>query len=85
MVAALLVIAAGITNPNQVWIHWVNAFFSFMGTFLFGRAAVINYREGLNALDPSFIYIEALALISLVALYFTTRTIRGILLKPRLR
>ncbi len=85
LAAALLVIAAGITNPNQIWIHWVNAFFAFVGTLLFGRYAITHFREGSNIIDPSFIYVEALALISLIALYFTTRTIRGILLRPRLR
>lgn len=81
--AAALVIAAGITNPNQVWIHWVNGALALFGTLLFGRTAVNHYREGLSALDSSFIYVEALAFISLVALYFTTRTLRGILLRPR--
>ncbi len=82
--AAALVIAAGITNPAQTWIHWVNAFFAIVGTLLFGTAAVSHYREGLSVFDGSFIYVEALALLSLVALYFTTRTIRGILLRPHL-
>jgi hypothetical protein len=85
LAAALLVIAAGITNPNQIWIHWVNAFFAFVGTILFGRYAITHFRDGSNIIDPSFIYVEALALISLIALYFTTRTIRGILMRPRLR
>jgi len=79
--AAALVIAAGVTNPRQTSIHWVNAFFSFVGTLLFGTAAVSHYRSNLSMLEPSFIYVEALALISLVALYFTTRTIRGILMR----
>lgn len=85
LIAALLVIAAGITNPTQAWIHWVNGVLAFLGTLLFGRAAVAHYREGLQVLDSSFLYIEGLAMISLIALYFTTRTIRGILLRPKLR
>jgi hypothetical protein len=79
--AALLVIAAGITNPNQVWIHWVNAALALFGTLVFGRAAVTHYREGFAILEPSFLYVEVLALISLIALYFTTRTIRGLLVR----
>lgn len=77
--AALLVIAAGITNPMQYEIHWANALFSLVGTVLFGTAAVDHYRSGVSFFDISFIYVEALALISLIALYFTTRTIRGIM------
>jgi hypothetical protein len=46
--------------------------------------AVNHYRAGTSIFDPSFIYIEALALLSLVALYFTTRTIRGDIQRPTL-
>ena len=82
--AAALVIAAGVTNPKQTGIHWINAFFAIIGTLLFGTAAVAHYRAGISVFEPSFIYVEALALLSLIALYFTTRTIRGILLRPHL-
>lgn len=83
--SASLVIAAGITSPRLVKIHWVNALFAVVGTLIFGTAAVGTYREGVNVLDSSFIYVEALALLALVSLYFTTRTLRGILLRPRLK
>lgn len=73
-----LVIAAGITNPASFWIHWINAGLAMAGTVLFGMSAVDHYRLGVSVFDPSFTYIEALALLSLVALYFTTRTIRGL-------
>ncbi len=76
--AVLLVILAGITNPAEYWIHWLNAFIAIGGALLFGTTAVDRYRAGVSLFDPSFIYIEALALIALVALYFTTRTIRGL-------
>lgn len=75
--AVLLVIVAGITNPAQGWIHWLNAFISLYGTFLFGTTAVAHYRAGISVFDPSFAFVEALTFISLAALYFTTRTIRG--------
>ena len=75
--AVILVIAAGITNPAQKGIHWVNAIISIIGALLFGTSAVEHYRAGASIFDPSFTYIEALALLSLVALYFTTRTIRS--------
>ncbi len=75
--AVLLVVVAGITNPAQGWIHWLNAFIAVYGTILFGMTAVDHYRSGISFFDPSFAYVEALALLALVALYFTTRTIRG--------
>lgn len=75
--AVVLVVAAGITNPDQPWIHWLNALIAIVGTLLFGMTAVEHYRAGVSILDSSFTYIEALAILSLIALYFTTRTIRG--------
>lgn len=82
--ATALVIAAGITYNRLNWIHWVNALFAVLGTLVFGMAAVTRYRAGTSAFDLSFIYIEALAFLSLVALYYTTRTIRGIMLRKHL-
>jgi len=80
--AVLLVIVAGITNPAQGWIHWLNEFIAIYGTLLFGTTAVEHYRSGTSVLEPSFLFIETLALLSLVGLYFTTRTIRGFHLRP---
>ena len=82
--AVVLVIAAGITNPAQSGIHWLNALLAISGTVLFGSTAVEHYRSGISILDPSFTYTEALALLSLLALYFTTRTIRGYLQRSSL-
>ncbi len=82
LAAVILVVAAGITNPAQFSIHWMNAFLAMVGTVLFGTTAVEHYRAGVSFFDSSFIYVEALALLSLVALYFTTRTIRGIKQRP---
>ncbi len=76
--AVILVIAAGVTNPAQSGIHWFNALLAVLGTLLFGTTAVNHYRAGISLLDPSFVYVEMLAILSLVALYLTTRTIRGI-------
>lgn len=81
--AAMLVIAAGVTNPATLWIHWLNGILALAGTFLFGTAAMNQYRAGVSVFDPSFTYLEALALLSLIALYFTTQTIRGILQHPK--
>ncbi|PIR83316.1 hypothetical protein COU19_01105 [Candidatus Kaiserbacteria bacterium CG10_big_fil_rev_8_21_14_0_10_56_12] len=82
LAAAALVIVAGITSPRLPWSHFLNAFFAMIGTVIFGTPAVEHYRAGVHIFEPSFVYLEALALLSLVALYFTTRTIRGILLRP---
>lgn len=80
--AVLLVVAAGITNPMQRWIHYVNAILAIGGSLLFGITAVEHYRSGGSVIDTAFASIEALALLSLFSLYFTVRTIRGIMLRP---
>lgn len=82
--AIVLAVTAGITNPGAKWIHWINEIIAVWGTLLFGTSAVEHYRSGFGLLDPTFIYIEALALLSLGALYFTTRTIRGLLQRTTL-
>jgi uncharacterized membrane protein len=79
--ATALVIAAGITNQAIYWIHWMNALLAITGTLLFGSTVVGNYRAGSSFFDPSFLFLEALALLFLVALYLTTRTIRGKLIR----
>lgn len=79
--AVVLVVAAGITNPALSWIHWTNFIIAAYGTVLFGTTAVERYRAGVSAFDYSFVYIEALALIFLLTLYLTTRTIRGMRMK----
>lgn len=83
--AIILVVAAGITNPAQSGVHWFNALLAAFGTLLFGISAVNHYRAGLSLFDSSFASTEALALLSLVALYFTTRTIRGLVQRPTLQ
>lgn len=80
VVAAILaVIAAGITNPAIVWIHWANAILAIWSALIFGVTAVNRFRAGDGVLD--FLYIEAIALLSLIALYFTTRTLRGMYIR----
>lgn len=82
--ALFLVVAAGITNPEQGWIHWLNAAMAMYGTLLFGITAIQRYSAHVSVSDSSFIYTETLALVSLITLYFTTRTIRGFHLRPKL-
>ncbi len=81
--AVILVVAAGVTNPAQRGIHWFNGILAALGTLIFGIAAVSHYRAGISLFEPSFLYVEILALLSLVALYLSTRTIRGITQRPR--
>lgn len=83
--AVILVIAAGITNPEQHWIHYVNELIAILGTLIFASRAIEYWRQGMSALDVSYLFTEVLALFSIIALYFTTKTVRGVLLRPRLK
>lgn len=74
----LLVVAAGITNPIQVWIHWVNLSFSLVGLMLFGGAALNRFRS--DAPFTESLLMGTLAAIFLVSLYLATRTVRGLML-----
>lgn len=83
-IAVLLVLAAGVTNPAQTWIHIADGVLAALGALFFGYGAVTRYQaDGFG--DPtSFIFALALAVLSLVALYLSTRTIRGMMLRePR--
>lgn len=84
LAALLLVVAAGITSPAQGWIHWLNAIIAISGTLIFGVTAIQRYSARVSLSDSSFIYTEALTILSLIALYFTTRTIRGFHQRPNL-
>lgn len=79
--AIVLVVAAGVTNPRQSSIHWFNALLAVLGVVTFGPVAIAH--DG-APVDASFLYHVALTMLSLVALYFSVRTIRGFHLRPRL-
>lgn len=84
VLAVVLVVVAGVTNPTQSGIHWLNALIAIAGTLFFGTSAIDYYRAGRSVFDSSFAYVEALALLFLAALYFAVRTIRGSYLRSRL-
>ena len=82
--AVLLMVAAGITNPAQLWINWANVALAVVGALTFGIASLDHYRAGGALLDLSYLVIEALAIIFLFAVYFSVKTVRGLLLRTTL-
>ena len=82
--AVLLVVAAGITNPEQGWIHFANEAIAALGTLVFASSAIGHWRDGAGIFDSTYLFVEIIALLSLLSLYFTTKTIRGTLLRPHL-
>ena len=83
--AVILAISAGITNPEQSWIHWINEGIAILGVLVFGTSAIAHYRAGAGLLDSSYLYNEILALLSVITVYYTTKTIRGNVLRPHLK
>lgn len=77
----ILVISAGITNPAQLWIHWVNLFISLTGLMLFGSTTLTRFRTE-APLNESLI-VGILSVMFLVALYLSTRTVRGLLVREK--
>lgn len=73
---AILAIAAGITNPVQRTIHWVNLLISFTGLAIFGTIAA----QRLHSIGSFFTHdgiTGIIAVMFLGALYLATRTVRG--------
>ncbi len=82
--AIILVVAAGITNPQQYWIHFINELIAILGTLIFAEQAVGYWRASASVLNASYLFTEIMALLSIIALYFTTKTLRGALLRPHI-
>lgn len=80
MVIMVLVVAAGLTNPVQTWIHWANIFISGFCLVLFGGLALSRFQTN-AALFPDGVLIGALALMFLVSLYCAVKTLRGIMMR----
>lgn len=74
---ATLTIAAGITNPVQRTIHWINLFLSLVGLAIFGSVSISR----LHTVRDFFTHDGLAGLVAflfLIALYFATRTVRGV-------
>jgi hypothetical protein len=70
----LLVLLAGLTNPREIWVLVVNVVASIAGSIVFEYYAVFGYRGGDM---PYFIVNQVLAVIFLIAVYFSMKTLRG--------
>lgn len=79
LVILCLVIAAGLTNPVQVWIHWVNVVLSAFGIVTFGGLALERFRAVTFSVEHALI--GFLVVIFVAALYLSTKTLRGILMR----
>lgn len=77
--AVLLIVAAGLTNPVQAWIHWVNTLLSGIGLIISGNYVLTRYAAGNLLTDGWLVSIVALVFVS--ALYSSVKTLRGVLMR----
>lgn len=83
-VAAILLLgfAAGFTNPKQTWDAGINATISTVGFLIFESAAVWTYQQHFNTdqAEKFFLTNIGLGLLFLIAIYFSVKTLRGLML-----
>ena len=70
---------AGLTNPKQIWVEVVNLIISIAAVVFFEFYAV-NFYMLYDAWDLLFLAHQVLAILFFVALYYSTKTVRGMLL-----
>lgn len=80
VLAVVLVIMAGLTNPVQTWVQWANVILSAICLFLFGSMALTRYKETGDIFGENFI-ILLLTVVFIIGLYLATRTLRGVLMR----
>lgn len=67
-------IVAGLTNPRQMWVMWLNAAVSLAGIVAFEYHAILS-----SGTDPAWLFVvdQVLALLFFFALYYSIKTLRG--------
>lgn len=77
--AVILAVAAGLTNPVQAWTHTLNSIIAALGAILCGYISLAHFEAGEGLINESLVLI--LALVFLVALYLSIKTLRGALMR----
>lgn len=79
-VLCILVIGlvAGITNPMQQWAMMINTGVALIGFVVFEYRAVVRFDQ---SIDSVFLITQCIALFFFIALYFSTKTVRGTFLR----
>lgn len=75
----VITILAGLTNPLSKKVIKIDAVISIMMFLLFEYLAVAGYVKAQSFSNDIFLLRQLLAILFLVALYFSTKTFRGML------
>lgn len=78
--AIILVIAAGLTNPVQLWIQWADVLIATGGLLLFGSMALHRYQTTGDIFGQNFM-ILILVGVFICALYSSVKTVRGTMMR----
>ena len=70
-------VLAGFTTVNQRVSILFDLIVSLIGLFMFEMIAVFQFNAYNNFFDPYFLFNQILALIFFIALYYSTKTLRG--------
>lgn len=80
LAAIVIGVVAGITNPAQLWAVILNFIIALAGSFVFEYQAVMGYAT-YSYLHRTFWINQIIAIDFIIALYFATKTVRGMLVK----
>lgn len=80
IIAMGICVFAGLTNPVQNWVAILNFIIAATGTGVAEYQAVLGYTT-YDMLHRTFLVNQAVAILFMFALYFSTKTLRGMLLK----
>jgi len=79
LASVILVVAAGLTNPVHAWIHTTNSVIAGIGAVMCGYVALAHYQEGATIFNELLVVV--LAVLFLIALYLSVKTLRGVLMR----
>ncbi len=78
LVIIILCLVAGLTNPLQAWVAVINEITAVIAVLVFEYYAVMYYQNG--GVSVIFNVNQVLSLNILVAFYYSTKNLRGIIL-----
>ncbi len=79
LAAALLIVLAGLINPVLRWINIASGIIAGLGAITYGYVALAQYKSGEGFL--SALPLLLLTVIFLTTLYFSVKTVRGMLMR----
>ena len=77
----ILVAGAGITNPKRAWTAYFDLAVSSIAIIVFEYYGILTYSSSRSYTDSFFIVNQILAVLFLLAFYYSVKTVRGTMIK----